>query len=424
MSSAENSDEPLPESLLGNRSFWGMTVTQFLGAFNDNLFKQVVLLTCVDCAIREGTRDQQWQAQAIFAIPFVLLSGFAGFLADRYSKRRIIVLCKCAEIAIVSLGIVALSSGALWPLLAVLCLLGIHSAFFGPSKFGILPEIVREKNLPAANGIFLMTTFAAIILGMGAGGTVKERLLPDRIEAAGFIYLAVAVGGLMTSLTVRPTRAARPGLPFDWSDVIVSRDTIAMFWRDRPLLLALAMFSLFWLVGGVVQPAVNAFGKNQLRLDDEQTSHMLAFLVIGISLGCAAGGLLSKERVEFRLVTWGAWGMVAGLVLFAVWGSRSVPTSQIVLGSRALLLVMGAAAGLFTVPLQVFLQSRPPADQKGRVIGAMNLSNWIGILLSAGVFAGLDWGVSLLHQPICWTFGAMGLLLLPVALLYRPRLPE
>lgn len=414
-------DDDRPESLWRDRSFWGMTATQFLGAFNDNLFKQVVLLMCVDYSKAHGIRDIQPDAQAIFAVPFVLFSGFAGYLADRTSKRQIVVLCKAAEILIVSLGALAMSTGALEPVFAVLFLLGTHSAFFGPSKFGILPELVREKNLPAANGVFLMTTFVGIILGMAAGGNLKQHLLPDHLGWAAAVYLAVAAAGFSTSLLIRKTRVARPGLAFDWSDVIVSKGTVQMFLRDRPLLLALAMYSLFWLIGGVVQPGVNAFGKIQLQLDDEHTSYMLAFLVIGISLGCAAGGWLSGQRVAFWLVSLGAWGMLLGLALLAVWGSLGLGAEQTLWGSKLLLLLMGCSAGLFTVPLQVFLQARPPADQKGRVIGAMNLVNWIGILLSAGVYGVLDRLVALLGGPVAWVFGALAVLLAPVALLYRPQ---
>ncbi|MBI3865557.1 MAG: MFS transporter, partial [Planctomycetia bacterium] len=158
---SEQNKEPgnLPESLWRDRSFLGMTATQFLGAFNDNLFKQVVLLMCIDFARQQGTRDLQPRAQELFALPFVLFSGFAGFLSDRISKRRIVVICKMVEMAIVCLGTWALSSGSLAAVFVVLFLLGTHSGFFGPSKFGILPELVREQNLPSANGLFLMTTF-------------------------------------------------------------------------------------------------------------------------------------------------------------------------------------------------------------------------------------------------------------------------
>ena len=400
-----------------------MTATQFLGAFNDNLFKQVVLLMCVDYSNARGLNGGilQYGAQAIFAIPFVLLSGFAGYLADRYSKRRIVVVCKLAEIGIVLLGIAALSTGALWPVLTVLFLLGTHSAFFGPSKYGILPELVRERDLPAANGIFQMTTFVAIIVGTIAAGILKQRFLPDRIGWAALAYLSVALCGQITAQLVRRTPAAHPGLAFDWTEFGVSAETLHMFRRDRPLLAALAMYSLFWLVGGVVTPCDNAFGKNQLKLDDESTSLLLGSVVIGISIGCAVGGWLSGKKVEFRLVTGGCWGMVGGLLLLAIFGSLGLQKRATLAWSHAFLLLMGTSAGLFTVPLQVFLQSRPPGDQKGRVIGAMNLVNWIGILLSTPVGSLLTALVAAFGGPVCWVFGAMAFLLLPVALFYRPR---
>ena len=426
----------LPESLWHDRSFWGMTATQFLGAFNDNLFKQVVLLLCIDIAVQKGTRDYQPYAQELFALPFVLFSGFAGYLSDRISKRRIVVLCKMVEIGIVMLGTWALSTGSIVPVFTVLFLLGTHSAFFGPSKFGILPELVRESNLPAANGLFLMTTFIGIILGTALAGHLKG-FVHENILLVGAAYVTVALIGLLTSLCIRKTRVARPGLTFAWSDLVVSGETLRMFRRDRPLLLALVMYSVFWLIGGLTLPAVNAFGKRQLfqGLDvkdaDAKTSLLAGFLVIGIAVGCAAAGWISGKKINFRLVPWGCWGMAIGLGLLSILGSMRtgiydaapalVSAATVDLGSKLLLAFMGLAAGVFTVPLQVFLQSRPPADQKGRVIGAMNLVNWIGILFSAEIYSGFDFLRELAGAPQSAIFGGAAAILLPVALFYRPR---
>jgi acyl-[acyl-carrier-protein]-phospholipid O-acyltransferase/long-chain-fatty-acid--[acyl-carrier-protein] ligase len=429
-------ESSLPESLSRDRSFWGMTATQFLGAFNDNLFKQVVLLLCIDFAQQERTTDYQPHAQALFALPFVFFSGFAGFLSDRISKRRIVVICKCAEIGIVMLGTWSLTSGSLAAVFAVLFLLGTHSAFFGPSKYGILPELVREANLPAANGIFLMTTFVGIILGTALAGKLKG-FVGDNIFLVGGAYVTVAVTGLMTSLLIRKTPVARPGLDFAWSDLAVSGETLRMFWRDKPLLMALAMYSLFWLIGGLTLPAVNSFGKLQLYRDlevkaaDENTSLLAGFLTVGIAAGCALAGWISGKKIDFRLVPLGCWGMVIGLAAVSYLGWRGtagnesaaplLSQSAVGFGSKLLLILMGIGAGVFTVPLQVFLQSRPPADQKGRVIGAMNLVNWIGILFSAQIYAGFDKTRELADAPHSAIFGGTALLLLPVALFYRPR---
>lgn len=425
-----------PRPLSRDLSFWGMTVTQFLGAFNDNLFKQVVLLLCIDFAARQKTLDYQPYAQELFALPFVLFSGFAGFLSDRFSKRRIVVSCKVAEIGVVLLGTWALSSGSLSAIFVVLFLLGTHSAFFGPSKYGILPELVDERDLSAANGIFLMTTFLAIIFGTVCAGILKG-YVEGHILMVATAYVTIAAGGLLASQLIRHTPVARPGLPFAWSDLVVSGETLRMFWRDRPLLVGLIMYSVFWLVGGLTLPAINAFGKRQLFSNltiadaDKSTSLMAGFLMIGIAVGCAGAGWLSGKKINFRFVPWGCWGMVIGLALVSLLGwlgtpqneaeSAAVSVTIVTWGSRLLLALMGIAAGVFTVPLQVFLQSRPPNDQKGRVIGAMNLVNWIGILFSAEIYAYFDWMREAADAPHSAIFGATALLLLPVALFYRPR---
>jgi len=154
--------------LFKDRSFWGVVITQFLGAFNDNLYKQLMLLMAIPGvgALIQG--DRQGWATTVFSLPFVLLSSTAGYLADRYSKSQIITICKIAEIAITLLAVTAfwfygnIGDYGTW---TVLVLMGTHSAFFGPSKYGILPELFRDKYLPRANGLILMTTFLAIIFG-------------------------------------------------------------------------------------------------------------------------------------------------------------------------------------------------------------------------------------------------------------------
>jgi hypothetical protein len=187
----------------------------------------------------------------------------------------------------------------------------------------------------------------------------------------------------------------------------------------------------------LTQPAVNAFGKLQLFREvpideaDASTSLMVGFLVIGIAVGCATAGWISGKKINFRLISWGAWGMVVGLGLLSLLGWLATPESNGVtprvsaeavnLGSKLLLTEIGMAAGFFTVPLQVFLQLRPPAEQKGRVIGAMNLVNWIAILASSQIYSALDLARELAGVPHSAIFGGTALLVLPVALFYRPR---
>jgi acyl-[acyl-carrier-protein]-phospholipid O-acyltransferase/long-chain-fatty-acid--[acyl-carrier-protein] ligase len=162
--------------LYHDRSFWGMTATQFLGAFNDNLFKQLMLLLAIPIGAEAATKaDEQGLATMVFALPFILFSGLAGYLSDRYSKRTVILLAKVAEIGIMALGMLAFLEYGMFGyrgLLVVLFLMGTHSAFFGPGKYGILPELFRQTDLPRANGVILMTTFLAIIFGTASAGVL------------------------------------------------------------------------------------------------------------------------------------------------------------------------------------------------------------------------------------------------------------
>lgn len=440
--------ESLPP-LARDKSYQGVLVTQFLGAFNDNVFKQLVLLMCVDLKARSGT-DYQGYALALFAIPFVLFSGLGGYLSDRYSKRTIVVLCKAAEILVMLAGLLAfiVDWGSV-PLqvamiFAVLFMMSTQSAFFGPSKYGILPELFRDRDLPAANGFIQMTTFVAIIFGMSLAGLCKE-WLGDQFWWISVMCVGIAVIGTATSTLIRRTPAAHASLPFRWQSLGINRETWQLMKSDHALMLVLFVSSLFWFIGGIVQPTVNDFGILQMKLGDGRTSLMAACMGIGIAIGCVLAGKLSHRRIDFRLVTIGAWGIVGHLLFlgwvghqFAVREAAAEPVTSGMLDwllpatlgellARLGLTGLGIMAGLFTVPLQVFLQSRPPSEQKGRMIGAMNLLNWLGIVASAIIFK----MVSALQQslgetaagdprmPISTIFPVVGLLMIPVALKFR-----
>ncbi|MEE3368342.1 MAG: MFS transporter [Planctomycetota bacterium] len=421
--SVESADRP--QQLWKDRSFQGMTATQFLGAFNDNLFKQLVLLICIDAARQTGRSDvYQPVAQALFALPFVLFSGFAGYLSDRLSKRRIVVVCKGVEIGVMLVGMCVFMSArssfdpSLALLLCVLTLMGTQSAFFGPAKYGILPELLSERNLPAANGIIQMTTFLAIIFGTAAAGYGKDLLQEDLwLICCG--CLAIAILGTLTSLLIRRTSPAQPTLDFDPSSLLVNRDTWKMLVTDRTLFGVLLISSLFWMIGGVLLPAVNAFGKNQLGIGDSRTSIMSASIGFGIASGCALAGKLSQSRIRFELVTAGSWGLVFGLCCLAGVGLvdyEALPVEWVEWIAWLLLVELGVSAGLFVVPLQVFMQTRPPVEHKGRMIGAMNLINWIAILAASGFY----YLCAVLLSPVSWTFGVLAAAVLPVAMFYRP----
>jgi len=442
-------------------SFWCLTATQFCGAFNDNVFKQLVMLLCIDFAMGDPNKDQQFFAQVLFSAPFILFSGFAGYLADRYSKRSIIVLCKVAEIAIALGGMVAFGMGGLGGVMMVLALMGTHSAFFGPPKYGVLPELFHERDLPKVNGVILMTTFLAIILAFPTAGGLKEyceKSHGGQLWIASIACVALAVLGTLTAIPVRKTPLARPGLKLEPSSLLIHSSTWAAIRQQRGLLVALLASSAFWLTGGVVYPMViNSVGKLQFGLSDYQTGMLAACTGIGITLGCVTAGVLSKNIFRAGLVKVGMWGMLGTLVLLSIPGSGFVqrelspaeikqfgggvtkaapsveapaPAEKIVRQFRpawlglpatgALLVLLGISAGLFSVPVQVYLQARAPADQKGRIIGVMNLFNWIGIA-SAGPFWKLCNSFLGQYQAPNLGFAAAALAVVPLLILYHPK---
>jgi MFS family permease len=475
--------DDVPE-LYGDPSFWGMTATQFLGAFNDNLFKQLVLLLSIVtlgfavpaqnalsllwaysalmllssnatgivpiwgllafAALGFGEpMDRQGLAMFVFATPFLLFTGYAGYLSDRYSKREIVVWSKVAEIVVMALGGLAFfaygTNGMLWPLYAVLFLMAAQSAFFGPAKYGILPELLRPQDLPRANGFMLMTLFLAIIFGTVVAGVLLE-FFRDRLWVASACCILIAVIGTATSLFVRPLPPANRALKFQLSALAVPRDMRHLLWCDRPLLAALSVSSVFWLLAGLVPPAVNALGKIELQIGDGWTSVLTGSIGVGIAVGCVLGGLISRGQVDFKLLRIGSVGMLACLLLLAVPGGGDVAALKDVngelirlpgldespqwlgfWGSLPLMLLLGAFTGLFAVPLQVFMQSRPPSDCKGRMIAVLNQANWVGIIISAGLYSTLAWLVRFYNWPQSAMFIFIALLMLPIALLYHPR---
>ena len=420
-------------------SFLGMTATQFLGAFNDNLFKQMVLLLCLDIARAPGGKDWQGLAGVIFAVPFILFSGFAGWLSDRTPKRGLVVLCKVAEIVIMAAGVAAFFFGNLRPetqlvyLFIVLAMMSTQSAYFGPAKYGILPELFRDRDLPTANGLIQMTTFLAIIFGTALAGFGKD-MLEGQLWIISACCVGIAVAGTLTSLPLRKTPVAQPGLKLKPSSLAIDSSLWKVLKTDRKLLGVLLVSSLFWMVAGLVYPfTMNAVGKLQLGLSDTRTSLLGASIGIGIAAGCVLAGWLSQERIRFGLVRIGSWGLIGCMLLCAVIAYYGIapqppqlpeneafaPANPAQWPLYPVAMVLGIFAGLFAVPVQVFLQHRPPRELKGRMIGAMNLCNWIGIVIAAGIYSLLSLWLGESRQ-YGWAFAVAAALLVPVALFYRP----
>lgn len=415
--------------LFANRSFLGILATQFLGAFNDNVYKQMVLLLCLDYKRLWSLETDQFQpiATVLFSVGFLMFSGFAGFLSDRFRKRQIIVYSKVAEIVVMLAGLGALASARvgspelLWMLIFVLLLMGTQSAFFGPSKYGILPEMLPESKLPAANGWIQMTTFMAIIFGIAFSGYLKK-LVGDQLWVICVVCVGIAIAGTLTSLFIRTRPAARPDLKFSVSCLLIESSAWRLLRSDRLLMVVLLVYSIFWFAGGVVLPTVNEMGKSQLGWDDYLTSKVAASMAFGIGIGCAISGYASRHRIAFGLVRLGALGTAIAFVAVSTIGASNLPGNAKPYWIGGGLFVAGMFAGLLAVPLQVFLQARPPADQKGRVIGAMNLFTWIGIFLSPVFYYVCHFLLQRSNLPPCWILAALAPIMLGISIFFWPKL--
>jgi acyl-[acyl-carrier-protein]-phospholipid O-acyltransferase/long-chain-fatty-acid--[acyl-carrier-protein] ligase len=389
------------------------------------LFKQLILLLATPTLVQveEGSGvDLQSRAQYVFAAAFLIFSGFAGFLSDRYSKSRIVRICKVAEIGIAVLGMIGFfyfTRIGVNGMFVVLFLMGTHSAFFGPAKYGILPEMIRPHDLPRGNGVFLMLTFLAIIFGMATAGAVLKGF-HDRIWIGSIACVLVAVMGTIASLGIRALPPARSDLKYNWTCWLIPRDTLRLIWRNSELLWAMVAVTMFWLVGGVVLQTVNALGKSQLGLGELLTSALAAAIGLGTAIGCMLGGYLSHGRINAKVVTAGAAGTVITLLVMSLPGHDHGHLLGFY-GSLPVLVLLGAFSGMFIVPVQVTLQSVPPPDEKGRMIATMNQFSWVGVILGAIVYnACLDL-LTRTGWPRASIFAVAALLMTPVAIFYRPK---
>ena len=453
--SSSNLSEPEagPKALLASPVFAGVVCTQLLGAFNDNYFKQMVLLKCVefDRVTRnesgEGI-DFQPYAMVAFAMPFVLLSGLGGYVSDRFSRRRVIFICKVGEIIVMACVLLVLltvslsQQSQLMLLIGVLGLMGGQSALFGPSKYGILPELFSKAQLLPVNGVIQMTTFLSIIFGMALAGIALD-LLNDSLWYASVIAVGIAVIGTLTSLLIPRTAPPNPHLRMRFEMLFVPRQTWRLIFSQPTLRNCLMMAMLFWFIGGVTQPAVNSLGELAFGLSKTRTSLMAASIGVGIALGCLISGTMSKKRGTGSMwVTTGSWMIVVALGIITVLSSGllglprpSGAQESVVEGIlqadriewllRISMLFLGFSAGVFVIPIQVYIQEAPPPQQKGRVIGALNLLSWIGIVASA-VFIGLSNAVTdaLATDESPYglrfvVFAALALVMLPGAILFR-----
>ncbi len=374
--------------LLSDRRFAGFFWTQFLGALNDNLFKNALAILIVFKSLSIGglgPSELVVLSAGFFIFPFVTFSAFAGQLADRFEKPRLMRWVKLAEIVLMILAAVGLLLDDLVLLLVVLFLMGAQSSFFGPAKYSILPQLLRKDEMIGGNAIVETGTFLAILLGTIAGGVLIAIDGAGRILVGAAVFL-VAAAGYACSLTIPDRAAQNPSLRISLNPIAPIRETIEATRSSPTVFWAVLGISWFWFYGGSFIALLPDYGKSTLQGSEHVVTSLLALFCVGTAIGSLLCERLSGEKIELGLVPIGSIGL--SLVALDLWwvgapaiegiGQRSIvafandPTSWRIMIDFVLLSTFG---GLFIVPLYAVIQQRSPAEYRSRVIAGANILN-------------------------------------------------
>ncbi len=356
-------------------SFTYLNVTQFLGALNDNIYKLLIVFFFLQL---EGVKDGHWVLSlsgAIFVLPFLLFSASSGMLADRFSKRNIIVLTKLLELLVMSGAVLAFYFESRWGAWLTLFLLATQSAIFGPSKYGIIPELVRTEKISQANGLMTSFTFLAIIIG-----TFFASFLLD-VTGRNFLFAAMFCGalsiiGLCTSFCIEytpPSGSHKRFNVFFLSEIISTlRQTL-----EIPSLFTAVIGSAFFLfVGAYAQLNMIPYAVHSLHLTDIQGGYLFLIMALGIGLGSLVSGKISGKTVELGLVPLAG----VGICLSCYWLDFFSDRLLIII---PLIFLLGILGGLFVVPLDSFIQVSSPQKYRGQVVAATNFLSFMGVLLAS-----------------------------------------
>ncbi len=378
-----NADTELPSLMLeqprSERGFWALIATQFQGAYSDNILRNLLLAMIVGMGLAGSERATFVSLVTfLFSMPFVLFSMTGGWLADRFSKRQVTLWTKAMEIGAMTVATAGLAAHSRPTTLVALGLVATQAALFGPSKYGLLPELLPAKRLSWGNGVIELGTFLAIIVGTITGASLAERF-HDREVYAGYLLLALAIVGFFTSLGIDRVPAAAPEKKFRINFLGDLWHQIGLMRRDQALFLAVVGNTYFWFLGSLLFSTVVVYGPDVLHIGQTKTGYLNAALAVGIGIGSMVAGLVSGNKIEYGLIPLGAIGMTStGLALGGMHFG--------LVGSGVLLAVLGFWAGFYAVPVNALIQHRPAEKDKGGIIAASNLLSFVGIALSSGVY--------------------------------------
>ena len=359
----------------GLRGFWALIATQFQGAFSDNALKWLVSYLVLESGVSREQRDFLFVlvVPMVFAIPFLVFSIPGGYFADRFSKRSVTVWTKLLEVATMGCATYALWLNRLDLAAVALFFVCTQGAIFGPSKYGLIPELLPTTRLSWGNGVIELWTLLAAIGGTLAGGFLAHGF-HGRQEFSGFFLMALSLMGLATSLGITRVPAADHQRQFAWNWAKELFEEIQRMRQDAVLWVAVIANTFFWFLGAILLLNIVLYATDVLQVDEVRSSYLMAALSLGIGGGSYVAGHASGRKIEMGMILPGLTGIVLAT------GALFVPglSYQMVM---AVLIVLGVCAGFFVVPVNALIQNRPKPEVKGRVIGASNLLSFGGIAL-------------------------------------------
>jgi MFS family permease len=366
---------PAESSRRSLAGFWALIAVQFQGAFSDNALKWLVSFLVLEAALSKERRDLWFVlvVPLLFAVPFLLFSIPGGYFADRFSKRSVTIWTKVFELGVMSLATYALARDRFGLAGLALFLACTQGAIFGPTKYGLLPELLPESRLSWGNGIIELGTLLAAISAALAGAFLAKTF-HGRQAWSGAVFLALTLLGLITSLGISKVRAADPNRRFNWNMAAEFFREARRIKRDQVLLMAVVANTFFWFLGSLLLLNIVLYATDILRVDEQHSSYLLAALTLGIGIGSFLAGYASGRKIEHGMVLPG----LLAIVVMAILLSRPGLSFSVVLAELALL---GVAGGFFVVPVSALIQQRPKPEEKGRAIAVANLLSFVGVAL-------------------------------------------
>ena len=382
--------------LLLDRRFGPFFLTQLLGAFNDNVYKNALVILVAYHAATYSSLDPNLLtnlAAGVFILPFVLFSASAGQIADKFEKSVIIRVIKAIEIGIMVIGSAGLLLKSLPLLFAALFLLGLHSTFFGPVKYAILPQALTAAELTGGNGLVEMGTFVAILAGTLVAGLLVA--LDGGIGWVCGLILVISVMGLLASFAIPKAPAAAAALTFEWNPFRETWTNLKFAKQNRTVFLSLLGISWFWFYGAMFLSQFPNYSKAVLGGNEHVVTLLLALFSVGVAAGSLLCERLSGHKVEIGLVPFGSIGLsVFAVDLFfatpgsvantgvGAWQFTTQPGSWRVVMD---LFLIGMFGGFYIVPLYALIQTRCPPSHRSRVIAANNILNALFMVVAAGI---------------------------------------